>query len=106
MSIADRLAELNVRYREDEGRDLNAESVAAAAVFAAEHTEPDSVSADSGGVVYFTWRERGNLSMRFMPNGDMHWAGSVNGSRPYGSGRPDLCAWPCLVKASPPSEQP
>jgi hypothetical protein len=35
MSIADRLAELNVRYREDEGRDLNAESVAAAAVFAA-----------------------------------------------------------------------
>ena len=93
--LVERLRELNAVFHEDEGRDLNVESVRIAIDFAARHTDPDTVSAGPSGDVCFTWRA--GLAMRFLASGATHWAGKLGASRrPYGTGEPDVSLWPCL----------
>ena len=95
--LVERLHELNAIFSEDEGRDLDESSIAAALAFCKRYTQPDIVSADSTGAVYLTWRERSNLCVRFTVKGDIHWAGALpSGKRPYGSGEPDPALWACL----------
>lgn len=89
-----RLHALNKVCLEDGESPLSPVAIEAAVAFAERHTDPSIVSADSTGAVYFSWGRE--LSMRFLPSGEVHWAGVENGKRPYGSGEPDAKRWACL----------
>jgi hypothetical protein len=98
LPLAERLLELNDRFRDDEGKDLDFDSVRRALDFARRHTDPDTVSADYTGAVYFSWHGDKSLSMRFCVGGATHWAGKDGSVRPFGDGEPDAERWPCLRK--------
>lgn len=100
--LADRLRIADEACAEDGERPIDAECARRAMDFAARHCDPSGVTSDGRGNVCFSWGRP--LAMRWMPNGETHWAGWVDGRLRWGYGEPDVALFPCLrpnVRAEP-----
>lgn len=85
--LAGKLDALREAFRDDYARELNTSAVHAALDFARRHSEPDTVSADETGSVYFGYTAH-SLSVCFTTRGNTVWAARVGGRYPHGEGDP------------------